>query len=211
MKKPHGGIMKSIVTLLTLAALCLLPGSAGAEVALNKEAPAFTLTSMEGKKVSLKDYRGKTVVLEWLNHDCPFVKKHYNTGNMQTLQQEMTDDGVVWLSIVSSAPGKQGFLDQTAAQEITKEKKAHPSTVLLDPEGTVGKLYGAKTTPHMYIIDSKGLVQYVGAIDDKASTSTADVEGAKNYIRTNVARIKKGLPAEPAATSPYGCSVKYAG
>jgi hypothetical protein len=148
-------------------------------------------------------------VLEWTNHECPFVAKHYSSDNMQTLQKEAKDQKVVWWSVISSAPGKEGHVTPAEANELTTSRKAVPSAVLLDPEGTVGKLYGARTTPHIYVIDAKGTLVYMGGIDDKPSTRVDDVKGATNYVRTTLAALKEGKPVDPATTRPYGCSVKY--
>jgi peroxiredoxin len=176
---------------------------------VGKKAPDFSLPDMQGKPQSLSNYSGKYVVLEWFNHDCPFIQKHYDSNNMQSLQKEFTQKGVIWLSINSSAPGKQGHLTQEEAQKITREKKAHPSTVLLDSEGNVGKLYGAKTTPHMYIIDPKGLLVYQGAIDDKPSTRKNDIAQSFNYVKAALDASMAGKPVEISSTKSYGCGVKY--
>ena len=197
---------------LAFAAFTLIAaGGVSAETAtVGEAAPAFTLTDTEGKSHQLADFKGKYVVLEWLNHECPFVKKHYDSGNMQRLQKKLTGDGVVWLSINSSAEGKQGHLTPESGKQITAEKGASPTALLLDASGTVGKLYGAKTTPHMYLVDPKGTLVYAGAIDDKASTDAEDIEGAKNYIEAAYEEAKAGKPITTASTSAYGCSVKYA-
>jgi hypothetical protein len=148
-------------------------------------------------------------VLEWLNHDCPFVRKHYSSGNMQSLQKKYTELGVVWLSINSSAPGKQGHCTPEKANELTTKHEAAPTAVLLDADGTVGRLYGARTTPHMYVIDAKGTLVYNGAIDDKPSTSTKDVAGAKNHVAAALDAVLAGRSPEVKTSKPYGCSVKY--
>lgn len=177
---------------------------------VGKSAPEFGLTDSNGQERSLGDYRGSFVVLEWTNHDCPFVRKHYGSNNMQKLQKEATSNGVVWLSIISSAPGEQGHVNPAQANELTSQRDASPSEVLLDPQGTVGKLYGARTTPHMYIINPKGTLIYMGGIDDKPSTRRSDVDIAKNYVRIALAEAMAGKPVSEAVTRPYGCSVKYA-
>jgi peroxiredoxin len=174
-----------------------------------KPAPDFSLPSSEGKTIKLSDYKGKTVVLEWLNHGCPFVKKHYESGNMQKLQKESVSKGVVWLSIISSAPGKQGH---SSAAEAEKDKKSHgasSSAILIDESGAVGKQYGAKTTPHMYVIDGSGALVYQGAIDDKPSTNKEDISSARNYVREALTAVASGKKVELAQTTAYGCSVKY--
>lgn len=205
--------MKSVTKLL-LCVLCilLLPISAFGQTAkLDAPAPAFRLTAADGSQVALEDYKGKIVVLEWINHDCPFVKKHYDSENMQTLQKELVTEDVVWLSINSSSPGKQGHWTPDEALELAKEKKSNASHILLDSSGEVGRKYGAKTTPHMYIIDAEGILRYAGAIDSIPSTKESDIEAATNYVRTNFENIKNGRPADPKATTAYGCSIKYTG
>lgn len=174
-------------------------------------APDFTLVSTTGKAVKLSTYRGKLVVLEWLNHGCPFVKKHYDSFNMQKLQNKYREQGVVWLSIVSSAPGRQGFYKDGQANELTKSKKANPTAVLKDPSGKVGKIYQAMTTPHMYVIDKEGKLRYAGAIDSVRSADPADVKKAENYVSKALDQLKAGKKVTTPKTRPYGCSVKYAG
>jgi peroxiredoxin len=200
--------MKWMPTALTLS---LALGATGpvAHAKVGEPAPAFTLSDTQGKPHSLSEFQGKVVVLEWLNHDCPFVKKHYDSGNMSKLQTEYTGKGVVWLSINSSAPGKQGNYPPGEANDLTKKKGAAASFVLLDPDGTVGRAYGAKTTPHMYVIDAKGVLQYAGAIDSVASTDQDDIPKATNYVAAAVDSVLAGKPVETATTQPYGCSVKY--
>lgn len=175
------------------------------------KAPTFELPDTHGKKHTLAQYKGKFVVLEWLNHGCPFVKGHYDIGNMQALQREFTAKGVVWLSVNSSAVGKQGHYPPTEANAITRAKNAAPTAVLLDGDGRVGRAYGAKTTPHMFVIGPGGEVLYNGAIDDNRSArkNQADVASAKNYVRLALASAMEGKPVEVPTTSPYGCSVKY--
>ncbi len=184
--------------------------STSAEVETGKPAPDFTLKGADGRNYNLSDFRGKYVVLEWLNHECPFVVKHYESGNMQALQKEAKDKDVVWLSINSSAPGKQGHLDARSANSITYRKKAAPFAVLLDSEGKVGRLFGAKTTPHMFIIDPKGVVIYQGAIDSIKSTDKEDVAKAENYVHKALNEALAGKPVSTSQTPAYGCSVKYA-
>jgi peroxiredoxin len=164
---------------------------------------------VDGQKRSLQDFKGKYVVLEWVNHGCPFVKKHYDSGNMQALQKELTGQGAVWLSICSSAEGKQGNMTPAEWKTALAEKKVAATATLLDPEGTVGKTYGAKTTPHMYLIGPDGKLLYKGAIDDRPSTDKADVNGAKNYVRAAFLEAKEGKPVSESDTQAYGCSVKY--
>ncbi|MEO7426972.1 MAG: thioredoxin family protein [Fibrobacteria bacterium] len=172
-------------------------------------APDFTLPDGAGKNHSLSDSRGKWVVLEWVNYDCPFVKKHYGSGNMQALQKAARAKGAVWLSINSSALGKQGHFE---GQELTRRMtslKAEPDAYLLDPEGKVGRLYKAKTTPSMFVIDPEGKVIYAGAIDDRPSTDQEDIAGSKNYVRAALEAGMAGKPVETSATTSYGCGVKY--
>lgn len=198
--------------ILPLPILSLTPAVARADAEIDKQAPAFTLPGADGKQYSLEQFKGKTVVLEWLNHDCPFVKKHYAAPhlNMQKLQQEATARGVVWLSINSSARDRQGFLTAEAAQTLTRTKEAHPSAVLLDHDGTTGKAYGARTTPHLFIIDRDGIVRYMGAIDDIVSTDPADIANAKNYVSQALKELETGAKVSEPVTEAYGCSVKYA-
>jgi peroxiredoxin len=176
---------------------------------IGQAAPTFTGKDSQGKTESLGQYRGKYVVLEWTNRDCPYTKKQYDSGNMQALQREWTAKGVVWLTVLSSAQGEEGYLD--AAQENAQIEKvhAHPTAAILDPSGEIGKLYSAKTTPHMFVIDPAGKLIYAGAIDDKATTDTADVRAAKNYVSAALTEAMAGQPVQVASTRPYGCSVKY--
>ena len=189
--------------------LAALASPAGAQAVVGQPAPAFTLPDASGAQESLASFKGKWVVLEWVNPECPFVKKHYGSANMQKLQKAYTAQGVVWLSIDSSAPGKQGYMDGAQASAFVKEKGASPSALLLDPQGTVGRAYGARTTPHMFIINPEGKVVYAGAIDDKPSTDTGDVAGAKNYVATALDEVMAGKPVTTTSSQPYGCSVKY--
>lgn len=184
--------------------------SAATEVKIGAPAPNFTAVDSNGKNHNLSDFKGKTVVLEWTNHDCPFVKKHYETNNMQKLQKSATAQGVIWLSIISSAPGQQGFVNGAKANELTKSRNAAPTAVILDPDGKLGRLYGARTTPHMFVIAPNGNLAYMGAIDDKPSANKDDVATAKNFVAEALSAIKAGKPVATATTQPYGCSVKYA-
>lgn len=173
-------------------------------------APDFTLVDTNGQEHTLSDYQGETVVLEWLNYDCPFVGKHYGGGNMQALQQRFTDEGVVWLAVVSSAPGTQGYFEPEAMNERTAAEGGRQSATLLDPTGEVGRLYDAKTTPQMFVINEEGTVVYNGAIDDRPTTDQADLATATNYVVPAIAAARAGQEADPSRTQPYGCSVKYA-
>lgn len=174
-----------------------------------KTAPDFILKDIEGKQHKLSDYAGKFVVLEWINHDCPFVRKQYDSGNMQRLQKQYTEKGVVWLSVNSSAPGKQGHFPPDTWQKKVKEKGATPTAVLLDPKGEVGRQYGAKTTPHMFVVNPHGKLIYRGAIDDDTSADPKKVLKAKNYVAAAVDAAMAGRQIEVKETRSYGCSVKY--
>lgn len=187
-----------------LSAFLFVAAVAHAAPEIGKPAPAFTAKDSAGTEVSLSDFQGKTVVLEWMNEGCPFVKKHYDSGNMQKLQKSAVEDGVVWLTIVSSAPGKQGHLD--AGQAAEKKAEIGSSALLLDEDGTVGRAYEAKVTPEMFVIDGSGTLVYMGAIDD---TPGGDPASAKNYVTAALNALKSGQPVEPAVTKPYGCGVKY--
>jgi peroxiredoxin len=195
--------------LLACGLLVAVTGLGLAETEIGKPAPNFTLPDTNGKKVSLADFKGKYVVLEWYNPDCPFVGKHYRSGNMQELQKEFTSKGVVWISIDSSAPGAEGNYPPQKLNQISAHDGASRTALLLDPEGKIGRLYGAKTTPDMYIIDPGGILLYKGAIDNKRSTDLADVKTATNYVKSALQDAMTGKPVTPAATQPYGCSVKY--
>src|SRR3989338_10986697 len=174
-----------------------------------KAAPNFTLKDSNGSDVSLSQFQGKYVVLEWLNYDCPFVMKHYNSGNMQSLQKTYTGKGVTWLSIISSASEQQGYYQAADVNRLNEEKKASPTAILLDQDGAVGKLYGAQTTPHMFIIDPDGVLIYQGAIDDIRSTNPDDVAKARNYVSAALEEAMAGKPVSTPSTKSYGCSVKY--
>jgi peroxiredoxin len=174
-----------------------------------KPAPEFAVKDASGKTVTLGSFKGKVVVLEWTNQDCPYVRKHYGTGNMQALQKEATADGVVWLTISSSAPGQQGHVTELEAEKLTADRKAHPTAFLLDPSGTVGRAYGATVTPHMFVIDKAGVIAYMGGIDDKPTTNAADVKEARNFVREALRALAAGEPVKTASARPYGCSIKY--
>ncbi len=182
---------------------------ASAGVKVGQPAPNFTAVDSNGKSHQLSDFKGKVVVLEWTNHQCPFVRKHYESDNMQKTQKQATDKGVVWLSIVSSAPGQQGSVDGKQANTLTAERKASPTAVLLDPDGKVGRLYSARTTPHMFVIAADGTLAYMGAIDSISSSDKADVAKAENYVTAALEQVLKGQPVTKSTTQPYGCTVKY--
>lgn len=195
--------MGMVVGMLLASAVSVLALESG------QPAPDFSLQDINGKPVSLAKLRDKVVVLEWINHGCPFVKKHYDSGNMQALQKEFTAKGVQWLSICSSAEGKQGHMKAVEWRKVAKEKGGAATAILLDDWGKVGTLYGAKTTPHMFIIDPKGILIYQGAIDDTPSADPADVKGAVNYVRSALEEALAGKPVSTSTTKPYGCGVKY--
>lgn len=178
-------------------------------VPVGNMAPDFSLTGSDGKTWKLSEQKGKVVVLEWFNEGCPFVKKHYASGNMQSLQKTMMSRGVVWFTILSSAPGKQGYVSGAQLAKDLFRLKANPSAALLDPSGQVGKLFGAKTTPHMFVIDPQGKLVYDGAMDDNSSADPETVLKAKNYVRDAVEAVLAGQPVPQPVTKPYGCAVKY--
>lgn len=176
---------------------------------IGEMAPVFSATDIYGKAFDLAEHKGKTVVLEWTNHLCPFVKKHYGSGNMQSLQKTATDNGVVWVSIVSSAPEKQGHMNAEEAQKIVEEVGAQATTRILDPSGEIGKMYDAKTTPHMFVISPEGKLVYNGAIDDNPNPNPAAIENSKNLVMAALEDLNQGRSVEVPRTAPYGCSVKY--
>jgi peroxiredoxin len=197
-------------TFLALAAASMaLAGVAFADPAIDAPAPAFSGPAANGQTISLDQFKGQTVILEWANDGCPFVQKHYETGNMQKTQKTANDAGAVWITVMSSAPGKQGHADATRANKLMKEWASEPEYILLDPDGVVGKAYGAKTTPQMALIDKDGVLRYAGAIDDKPSANHATVNGATNYVLAALDSVAKGQPVAVKETKPYGCSVKY--
>lgn len=201
-------LLLGLAAATVIAAPVFVTGAMAAPV-LGQPAPAFTAVDADGHARSLGEFRGKTVVLEWTNNGCPYVQKHYNSGNMQGLQKEATRDGVVWLTLISSAPGFQGYLTGRQAKQWKTKVGAASSDVLLDPKGQVGRAYGARTTPHMYVVDKAGTLVYMGGIDDQASAEPESLKGAKNYVLAALADVKAGRPVAQAATRPYGCSVKY--
>jgi peroxiredoxin len=193
------------------AASTLIAPSAPAHAAVRtgRPAPDFTANDSKGGQHSLAAYRGKTVILEWTNHECPYTAKHYATGNMQALQAAAAGAGAVWLTVVSSRPGEQGHVGPPEADQLTASRNATPSAVLLDPKGQLGRLYDASTTPHMFVVDGAGTLVYMGAIDDRPSASQSSVKGARNYVREALDAVAAGRPVSVASTRPYGCSVKY--
>ena len=198
--------MKKKFVIVALAAVFLQLSA----VDTGSPAPAFTnVKDINGKSHNLADYKGKTVVLEWVNYDCPFVKKHYSSNNMQDMQRKYTAKGIVWLSVNSSAPGKEGNYSIAEWKQKSTERKVAANAILLDPSGKTGKAYGAKTTPHMYIIDGAGVLQYQGAIDSTRSTDAADIKTSQNYVATALDELAAGKPVSVKETKAYGCSVKY--
>ena len=202
--------MKTLFAATATLAFMATATTASAKIANGTSVTDMTVTDSNGKQHNLSDFTGKRVVLEWTNDGCPYVQKHYDTDNMQTLQKEATLDGdTVWLSIVSSAPGKQGYVSGDGANELTTSRGAAPTAVVLDPAGNMGKTFAAKTTPHMYIIDEVGTLVYQGAIDDNSSARKSTVAGAKNYVRAAMSDLDAGRSVAVSDTAPYGCSVKY--
>jgi peroxiredoxin len=202
--------MPSHIRICAAILLSVVAVTAQANVRTGQAAPHFTaIDALSNTEISLADFRNKTVVLEWVNYGCPFVKKHYSAGNMQRLQADADADNVVWISINSSAKGKQGYL---AAEEVAVEmatRGAKNRYYIRDETGTIGQAYGAKTTPHMYVINAEGTLVYQGAIDDNRSADPATIQGATNYITAALHALSKGAPVKPHTTQPYGCSVKY--
>jgi len=197
-----------------LAAITLIAGAAAttilhAAAVVGSPAPAFTAKDDRGGTRTLADFRGKFVVLEWHNNGCPYVGKQYGSGNMQKLQKEWTGKGVVWLTVESSSPGSQGYVTANESQAYMKKQNGAPTAVLLDADGTVGRAYGAKTSPHMFIIDPKGTLIYNGAIDDKPTTDNADIPTAKNFVAQALTEATAGKAVSLPTSTPYGCSVKY--
>lgn len=215
MKKLYGIIGMATAALLTAGTFTACAetagggGPTGPAPEIGKAAPAFTVADTYGKTHSLAQYRGKWVVLEWLNHECPYVRKHYGSGTMQALQKKYAARGVVWLSVVSSAPGKQGHFPNERANELTKEKSAAPHAVLIDSSGTVGRAYDARTTPHMFVINPQGNLVYMGGIDDKPTARPADLQGARPHVDIALQEAMAGKPVSVPVSQPYGCTVKY--
>ena len=201
--------MNKLVAALLAMSMASLVSLVQAAAAPGQAAPEFSLVDINGKMQKLSDYRGKYVVLEWFNSECPFVQKHYESGNMQSLQARYAQKGVVWLGVNSTSPRHSNFRDPVRSQAILKDWKSAPTAFVLDPDGKVGKQYGARTTPHMYVIDPKGMLVYVGGIDDKPSTSQRDIPTAKNLVAAALDESLGGKPVGTPSAMPYGCSVKY--
>lgn len=202
--------MKLLPSLLAAAALSMAATPLMARVEIGQPAPSFSLTDSNGKTRTLEEFKGKTVVLEWTNAECPFVQKHYGSGNMQAQQKQATGAGVIWLAINSGAPGKQGQVEGGDANEQMQIDGSAPTAYLLDPSGTTGRAYGASTTPHMYVIDGQGVLRYKGGIDSILSADTADIPKATQYVRQALAELAAGKPVSVPVSPPYGCSIKYA-
>lgn len=203
--------MMKIYSVLILLLLWTIPTLASAKIPTGESVPDLSLTDSNGQNYNLADFAGKTVVLEWTNHDCPYVKKHYNSKykNMQILQAEAAEEDIVWLSVISSAPGKQGHVTGAQANELTRKRAAVPAAVILDPQGMMGRRFSARTTPHMFIIDAHQTLVYQGAIDDRRNIRPASIAKATNYVRQALSELKSGQPVSVNETAPYGCSVKY--
>ena len=201
MKRGFAGIVTLVVMALSILALAVRVG---------EPAPNFTATDSNGKPHTLSSYRGKFVVLEWHNQGCPYTKKHYESGNMERLQKEWTQKGVVWFTVISSAPGTQGYVTAEQENDYMRRMNAAPTAALLDPTGDLGHLYGAKTTPHMFIINPDGVLIYDGAIDDKSTPDQADIPSSTNYVSLALSEAMSGKPVSTPTSRPYGCSVKYA-
>ena len=200
-------MIKKLIATAALATAIALPAVASPDI--GKEAPNFTARTADGKTVDLKSLRGKIVVLEWTNHQCPYVRMHYGANNMQATQKDATGQGVVWLQIISSPPGKQGFLEGPEALKVNAERNSAPTNVVLDPDGKVGSLYGAQTTPHMYVIDAKGTLVYKGGIDSIPSYRADSLPKAVNYVRETLTALAANKPVPNPSTRAYGCTIHY--
>jgi hypothetical protein len=208
-RRIHGSAIWLAAFALLVASVTPAANSARADPQIGQAAPEFTAKDSTGTARHLSDFRGKAVVLEWTNADCPYTRKHYSSGNMQSIQALAQKNGVVWLSVISSAPGKQGYVEGPAADALTRARGAAPTAVLLDPSGTMGRLYHARTTPHMFIIDRNGKLQYMGGIDSIATADVADIPKAEPYLKEAMLAVVENKPVAHAVTTPYGCSVKY--
>jgi hypothetical protein len=202
-------IRASVGILATMVVLAAGIAGASEKARVGAAAPEFTLPDADGTNHSLSDYRGKFVVLEWVNFDCPFVRKHYRSGNMPGLQSTYTGKGIIWLSVCSSAPGRQGYFEKDELKERMATEKAVPTAYLVDADGTVGRAYEAKTTPHMFVINPEGTLIYAGGIDNIRSTDIDDIGKATNYVRAALEAAMNGTDVAVTSSAPYGCSVKY--
>jgi peroxiredoxin len=206
------GIMAVVAIVALVAGMVGILGSAAsAAPQIGQLAPDFSAQDSKGDSLHLSQYRGKTVVLEWTNADCPYTRKHYSSGNMQSVQELAQQNGIVWLTIVSSAPGTQGYVNGSEADALTASRHATPTAVLLDPSGTIAHLYNAKTTPHMFVIDRNGALRYMGGIDSIATADTNDIVHAEPYLKEAMLAVAEGEKPPHSVTKPYGCSIKYAG
>ncbi|MCR6646136.1 MAG: redoxin domain-containing protein [Terricaulis sp.] len=203
-------IAAAVLAAGVFGASTLLSGDAAA-VETGQRAPAFSVRDASGATRTLSEFAGRTLVLEWTNHGCPYVRKHYDAGNMQALQRAAAEDGVVWLQIISSRPGAQGYLDAAGARARVATDNAAPAATLLDADGVMGRAYGARVSPHMFIINPQGVIVYQGAIDDRPSARPASLEGATNYVSAALADLAAGRAVQTTDTTPYGCTVKYEG
>jgi peroxiredoxin len=199
----------AVIVALVVGMIGIFDVAAGTAPQIGQPAPDFTTLDSRGNPVQLQSYRGKTVVLEWTNADCPYTRKHYSSGNMQSVQGLAQQNGVVWLTVISSAPGKQGYVNGPAADALTQSHKAVPAAVLLDPQGAVARLYAAKTTPHLFVIDKNGTLQYMGGMDSLATVDEADIARAEPYLKEAMLAVVQGKAVQHAVTKPYGCSIKY--
>lgn len=203
-------MLKPLSTTFATACLALLTTALPAQSArVGAPAPQFTAPDSAGRMQTLAQYRGKYVVLEWHNQGCPYTRKHYSSGNMQQLQKTWTSKGVVWFTVISSAPGQQGYVTAGEENNFLEQMHASPTAALLDPDGQIGRLYGAKTTPEMFIIDPQGQLIYEGAIDNRPTPDASDIKGAENYVSQALSSAMSGKPVPLAYTHSYGCSVKY--
>jgi peroxiredoxin len=206
------GILAVVAIVALVAGMAGILGSAAhAAPQIGQLAPDFNIQDSKGDSLRLSQYRGKTVVLEWTNADCPYTRKHYASGNMQSVQKLAQQNGIVWLSIISSAPGMQGYVNGPGADALTEARHAAPTAVLLDPNGTVGHLYHAKTTPHMFVIDKNGALRYMGGIDSIATADVEDIARAEPYLKEAMLAVAQGEKPPHSVTKPYGCSIKYSG
>jgi hypothetical protein len=199
----------AVILVLVVGMVGIFKAAAGAPPQIGQPAPEFNAVNSKGESVRLSDYRGKTVVLEWTNADCPYTRKHYTSGNMQSVQALAQKSGIVWLTVISSAPGTQGYVNGAGADALTLSRHAVPTAVLLDPTGVVGRLYAAKTTPHLYVIDKDGALKYMGGMDSLATTDEADIARAEPYLKEAMLAVALGNSPAHAVTKPYGCSIKY--
>lgn len=214
--KPAGSRLIGALLAFAIGSACTLlvpvsgvAAAAADEPQIGQPAPDFSVTDSDGKVRRLADFRGKTVVLEWTNADCPYTRKHYSSGNMQNLQELARQRGVIWLSVISSAPGKQGYVSGPEADALSRSRHAVPTAVLLDPSGDLGRLYHAKTTPHMFVIDPRGELKYMGGIDSLATPDVADIPRAEPYLKEALLAVVDDKPVAHPVTRPYGCSIKY--